>query len=356
MSAMWTIEWLSLWLIGGSVLAQQAGPANGLKGDYFNGPNFEQKAFTRTDPQIAFDWNGRMPAPGVQREYFSVRWTGKLYAPTSGNYQFSATADDGVRVWVGGRNVIDEWRKQDDSQFVGEVTLKAGQSYDLKVEYYNDWKGSIIYLFWKPPTDSRFAATTMYQIIPAHYLTSSPIRPANVSLTVAKPSAKPVLQSVAPVATKPPDRVASQPVLARRRPVVVSRPSSQLEAAAPKPAGNFTQLTVGQTLLLRNVFFGQSEYRLLSASYAELDELTRALEVNPGFRVEVAGHTDNVGDPRLNLALSENRAKVVAHYLTRHGIAGTRIETNGYGGTHPVADNATEEGRAKNRRVEITIR
>jgi len=81
-----------------------------------------------------------------------------------------------------------------------------------------------------------------------------------------------------------------------------------------------------------------------------------ALKKNPLWHIDVAGHTDNVGDPRLNLALSENRAKVVSNYLMRRGIADDRLIATGYGGTRPIADNSTEGGRSKNRRVEITIR
>lgn len=80
------------------------------------------------------------------------------------------------------------------------------------------------------------------------------------------------------------------------------------------------------------------------------------MKTNPLWHMEIAGHTDNIGDPRLNLALSENRAKVIANYLVRKGIDDNRITTKGYGGTHPIADNTIESERQKNRRVEITIR
>jgi len=346
-------------LTGSGAAAQNVksatGLQTGLKGEYFNGPNFEQKAFTRTDAQVAFDWNWQTPAPGVQREYFSVRWTGKLYAPASGKYQFSATADDGVRVWVGGRKVIDEWRKQDDSRFVGEITLNAKQTYDLRVEYYNDWKGSVIYLFWKTPVNARVTATAMYEMIPAHYLTPPPVRPAKAMAAVAKPSVKPVPKLMAVAAGKPRTNRVIEPAQRKSEPMV-ARSSGQLAAVVtlPEPLGSFARLTAGETITLHNVFFGQSEYSLLPESYAELNKLLRALQDNPAVRVE--GHTDNVGDPHLNVALSENRAKVVAHYLTRRGIAQDRITAKGYGGARPVADNKAEDGRSRNRRVEVTVR
>ncbi len=155
--------------------ARANGRVGGLKGEYFNGPNFERKAHTQVDRQIDFNWFGQSPAPGVQAEYFSVRWTGKLYAPVGGKYRFTATVDDGVRIWVGGKKVIDEWRKQDDTRFVGEISLAANRLYDLRVEYYNDWKGSVISVFWEPPTEKKtflsFSSSSR-TVIPAQYLFS----------------------------------------------------------------------------------------------------------------------------------------------------------------------------------------
>jgi outer membrane protein OmpA-like peptidoglycan-associated protein len=339
------------------VLAQQ--PATtGLKGEYFNGLNFNQKAFTRIDPQVAFDWNWRMPAPGVQREYFSVRWTGKLYAPVSGKYQFSATVDDGVRVWVDGKKVIDEWRKQDDSQFVGEIYLKAKQHYDLKVEYYNDWKGSIIYLFWKTPLPQQYTASRFPEMIPAHYLSPTSVQPTKTTAMVAKPPAKQTSKPAVVAAAKTPSTIDAQPVHNKRMVSSAAPSAPQLAVAntAPKLAETFIKLIAGETVVLRNVFFEQSEYKLLPESYEELDKLAKALLAQPNLEVMIAGHTDNVGDARLNQALSENRAKVVASYLTRHGVPEDRLEAKGYGGSHPLTSNATEGDRAKNRRVEISVK
>ncbi len=348
---------MGLSLVESLALAQE--PAvNGLKGEYFNGPNFEQKAFTRTDPQVAFDWNWRMPAPGVQREYFSVRWTGKLYAPTSGKYRFSATVDDGVRVWVGGKKVIDEWRKQDDSQFIGEIVLKAGHRYDLKVEYYNDWKGSIIYLYWKPPVDSRIAATTMDEMIPSHYLDPPSSRPLTVkstrSVTRAKPASKALPKPAMVVASKPQSKEVLQP-LQTKNIAAAARATPQLAAIAPSPklTEKLINIVAGEAVVLRNVFFEQSEYKLLPESYDELNKLVRTLQAQPFLQIVISGHTDNVGDARLNQALSENRAKVVTSYLVHHGIGENRLEAKGYGGSQPLTSNATEGDRARNRRVEI---
>lgn len=346
----------------------------GLKGEYFNGPNFERKVMTRTDTQIDFNWNWESPGPGVQREYFSVRWTGKLYAPTTGKYRFSATVDDGVRVWVNGRKVIDEWRKQDDSQFIGEIALNGHQQYDLKVEYYNDWKGSVISVFWETPEDRSLLSFTSkpHQVIPAKYLFSKPERVAPVAArptpirALAVPPASRSLSN--PPAPQPATLKPGQTPAKRRtesslalagtpvqKPVSVAAVAPPL-TVPPDPADQpFGNLNAGQTVVLRHVVFAQSDYTLLPESEAELNKLVQTLQANPTIRIEIAGHTDNVGDKRLNQALSEYRAKIVAGYLIRHGIADTRITATGYGGTRPIADNDSETQRARNRRVEFIV-
>ncbi|QJW90533.1 OmpA family protein [Spirosoma taeanense] len=352
---------LSLLFVTGHTLAQK--PVSGLKGEYFNGPNFEKKVCTRTDPQINFRWDwASEPAPGVQREYFSVRWTGKLYAPTSGVYHFSALVDDGVRVWVGNQKVLDEWRKQDDSNFIGSIRLRGKQWYDLKVEYYNDWKGSVIQLFWAQPNDQRIGliSQSIYRtIIPGDYL------------ALPTPSRKPVAVRPAQVAAAPPRKAANQPI-DRSTPVVNAPAKKSLAAFArvstvkadhepaeaasePVAAKPFVMPERGKTLVLQQVRFEQSSYVLLSESFPFLNQLAKALKENPALRIEISGHTDNVGDPRLNQTLSEYRAKQVASYLIRQGVAEGRLEARGYGSTRPLFDNSIAAEQARNRRVEIKL-
>ena len=74
---------------------------------------------------------------------------------------------------------------------------------------------------------------------------------------------------------------------------------------------------------------------------------------NATLKISVEGHTDNVGNATLNRILSENRAKAVMNYLVTKGINTTRLTSKGWGQTKPIADNSTEEGKAKNRRVEL---
>ena len=112
---------------------------------------------------------------------------------------------------------------------------------------------------------------------------------------------------------------------------------------------------VGQTVKLNNIFFPQSKYYLNTSSYPELARLIRILKEYPTVEIKISGHTDNQGDPSLNLKLSQDRVNEVKKYLSSHGINGGRITTEGYGDTKPIASNDQEETRSKNRRVEFTI-
>lgn len=110
-----------------------------------------------------------------------------------------------------------------------------------------------------------------------------------------------------------------------------------------------------KTLALQNINFETGAAKLTAESRYELDNLVTAMTAYPKMTIQVAGHTDNVGDPAANKTLSEQRAASVAKFLTDRGIGAGRIRAIGYGDTKPLADNDTEENRAKNRRTEFTI-
>lgn len=114
-------------------------------------------------------------------------------------------------------------------------------------------------------------------------------------------------------------------------------------------------LTTGSVIALRNIFFNTASFDLLTASNAELEKLGQLLKTNPTLRIELGGHTDNVGGDAANITLSDQRAKAVRDHLIGLGIAGERITAKGYGKNKPIATNDTEEGRALNRRTEVTV-
>lgn len=114
-------------------------------------------------------------------------------------------------------------------------------------------------------------------------------------------------------------------------------------------------IEVNASIVLKNIFFDINKYDLKPESQVELDKVVQLLQENPTVKIQIEGHTDNVGNAADNQKLSESRAKAVVNYLSSKGIALTRLIPKGFGATQPIADNNTEEGRAQNRRTELKI-
>lgn len=115
------------------------------------------------------------------------------------------------------------------------------------------------------------------------------------------------------------------------------------------------KLKVGANVVLNNVFFGSNSFELLTESKVELDKLAGLLMANPTLRIEIGGHTDDIGKDEDNLLLSERRAEAVKKYLVKAGIAESRITHKGYGEAVPILPNENDVNRAKNRRTEFKI-
>ncbi len=111
----------------------------------------------------------------------------------------------------------------------------------------------------------------------------------------------------------------------------------------------------GERIVLRNIFYETDSFRLEPESRVELNKLHQFLVDNSRLKIEISGHTDNVGSLQYNMELSRKRARSVYNYLIDKGIDPERLSYEGYGESDPIATNETEEGRAKNRRTEIKI-
>ncbi|HVM88664.1 MAG TPA: OmpA family protein [Puia sp.] len=109
------------------------------------------------------------------------------------------------------------------------------------------------------------------------------------------------------------------------------------------------------TVVLKNIFFDVNKYDIKPESQVELDEVVALMKENPTLKIEISGHTDNAGKASDNQKLSENRAKSVIAFITAKGVNTARLSFKGFGDTEPIADNKTEEGRAKNRRTELKV-
>ncbi|MDN3585317.1 OmpA family protein [Pedobacter aquatilis] len=111
----------------------------------------------------------------------------------------------------------------------------------------------------------------------------------------------------------------------------------------------------GGNVTLRNIFFDTNKYNLLPNSIRELNLLIDFLQQNETVNIEIQGHTDNIGDAKLNEKLSFNRANAVYEYLIKNGINASRLTFKGFGSSKPIADNKTEAGRKYNRRTSFVI-
>jgi outer membrane protein OmpA-like peptidoglycan-associated protein len=127
------------------------------------------------------------------------------------------------------------------------------------------------------------------------------------------------------------------------------------------PASNFGCPIINEEIIKKvnraaqNIFFETAKSKLLAKSFPKLNEVVTILNENPTYKVQIDGHTDSQGKDEYNQGLSDERAASVKAYLVSKGIAESRLSSTGYGETKPVADNNTAAGRAKNRRVEMTL-
>jgi outer membrane protein OmpA-like peptidoglycan-associated protein len=106
----------------------------------------------------------------------------------------------------------------------------------------------------------------------------------------------------------------------------------------------------------QSIFFQTAKFNILPASYKILDDIAEIIKVNPELVFLIEGHTDTRGGELYNLELSKNRASAVAEYLVSKGVGRGLIESMGFGMKYPIADNRTDSGRSKNRRVDITVK
>lgn len=136
---------------------------------------------------------------------------------------------------------------------------------------------------------------------------------------------------------------------------VVSTPEKKTAPEQKKESPSFGKLEKGKVFALNNIYFDQSSSILKPESSVELDALAEVLKQNPSTRVEIRGHTDNVGDFDLNVKLSRERCQSVVDYLIKKGISADRLQIVGRGPVDAIAPNTTEENRKKNRRVELVV-
>lgn len=122
----------------------------GLRAQYYPTQTLQGKATDRVDPSPDFTWDRGNPPIPTQKDVYSARWTGKLTPTLSGSYTLHARYDDGIRVWLDGKLVFDDWNGRYvivDRQ--AQVDLEAGRAYDLRIEYFNGGDRGVMQLYWR---------------------------------------------------------------------------------------------------------------------------------------------------------------------------------------------------------------
>ncbi|MGB0930396.1 MAG: PA14 domain-containing protein [Chitinophagales bacterium] len=139
---------------------------NGLNATYYNGSSFDHEVVRRTDPEVYFYYNGTSPAVEVNVHQFSVVWTGYLYAPKNSEYTFTVKADDGIKLWLNGNSIIDEWHGNAAPAYTAKAKLTGGEAYEIRIEYYQANNDAKAELYWEYEGQQK-------RVIPQKYLLTS---------------------------------------------------------------------------------------------------------------------------------------------------------------------------------------
>ncbi|HSC01321.1 MAG TPA: PA14 domain-containing protein, partial [Burkholderiaceae bacterium] len=155
--------------IPASQLVAPAPPVGGtgLSGSYFNNTTLSGTAVLTRIEAIDFNWGTGSPGTGVAANNFSVRWTGTVLAPITGAYRFQTQSDDGVRVWVNGVQLINNWKDHSATTNTSPtINLVGGQRYSVKVEYYEKGGSAVMRLRWLTPGTSSYVAVPPTSLFP----------------------------------------------------------------------------------------------------------------------------------------------------------------------------------------------
>lgn len=156
-----------------SALLHTSSGAQGIQGDYFDNKELKgNPVVKRVDPQIDFDWGDAAAATGMPEDDFSIRWSGKLGpVPVSGDYRFVTVTDDGVRLYIDGKPIIDRFVDMDHERTVGTMHLDAGKTYDLRMEYFDSGGEAAAHLGWiTPDVQTKDSVTRQVWIPPGKWM------------------------------------------------------------------------------------------------------------------------------------------------------------------------------------------
>jgi hypothetical protein len=141
----------------------------GLMGEYYDNLDFTGFKFSRVDPVINFTWDKASPEPSVEKDIFSIRWTGQIVPLYSETYTFNTNTNDGVRLWINDKLIIDQWKVfyDGDAEYSGTIDLTAGKKYSIKLEYFEDINAATAKLLWSSKSQSK-EIVPQSQLYPGH--------------------------------------------------------------------------------------------------------------------------------------------------------------------------------------------
>lgn len=145
-----------------------AGGGSGLLGQYYGSYDLSGPVVLQRTEAVNFDWGAAAPGAGVPADFFSARWSGQFEAAAAGVHQFQTTSDDGVRVWVNGQPIIDNWTPHGPTvDTSANISLASGQRVSIVVEYQEYSGGATMQLRWKTPATTTFSAVPASKLYPA---------------------------------------------------------------------------------------------------------------------------------------------------------------------------------------------
>src|SRR4051812_24266528 len=212
------------------VFADSPTPAHGLKAEYFDNEDFTGDVAERIDPTIDFKWEAVSPADGIAAHTFSVRWTGTITPRYSEHYTFTTRSDDGIRVTIGGQQVIENWTEHAVKTDTGGIDLDADTPYDITVEFYEHNGRAEASLGWESPSQP-------FEIVPEDRLAPpGATTPTDTGTTPTGTGTTPTGTGTTPTGTSTTPKTPSVPAETTSTPAATESLPSVPEADFPPPS------------------------------------------------------------------------------------------------------------------------
>jgi hypothetical protein len=168
-------------------------PASGLAATYYDNIDFTGSTVSRVDTTVNFDWGSGSPSPSIGSDTFSARWLGTVQAVSTGTYAFRTYTDDGVRLWVNGQKLIDNWTDHAATYDVASISLTAGQKYNVKMEFYEKGGNAVSRLQWRRPGTNSFVTVPSTQLFtPSNNRAPTDVTISNTLSLTGQPIGTPV--------------------------------------------------------------------------------------------------------------------------------------------------------------------